>query len=259
MRWLQVSSIAMSFERNRYFFYGGVFSFFLFFLLLLLILWKSSLEEKTVLFAANLGEIISVSLVDPPAEIHEESSIEPEAVEQPLTQKFPDQEPKKQEKEAPPEIGDLFSAVKPTKTVAKKHDNSTQLKELSELENQVMSSKRDSKLFDKVKNLDFAKPSVQMVASSSQGPEVNAYYAKVQGVVYGNFHPATGTQGFKARVRIALSKEGKLVSYKVVSYSSYGVFNAEVDWLKERLRQVELPPHPKGEDAVFEIILSAKD
>jgi protein TonB len=245
----------MSLERNHYFWYGGVFSFSLFFLLLLLILWKSSWEEKTVLFAANLGETISVSLLDTPAVSHSEVSAIPESIE---PQKA--QEAKKQEKEAPQEeIGDLFSKVLPTKTVTKKHDNSAQLKELSELESKVMSSKRDSKLFDKVNNLDFAKPSVQMVASGSQGPQVNAYYAKVQGVVYANFHPATGTQGYKARVRITLSKDGVLESYKVVSYSGNGVFNAEVDWLKERLRQVDLPPHPQGESAVFEIILSAKD
>jgi protein TonB len=254
----------MTFERDRYFFYGGIFSLSFFSFLLLLILWKSSVEEKTVLFAANLGEVISVSLSDAPVVMDSVAVADSQPqVDEPQESVSPKElfipETKREEKEEPVEIGDLFSTVKSTKTVTKKQDNSAQLKELTDLENKIVSSKRDSKLFDKVNKLDFAKPSVQMVASGSTGPEVNGYYAKVQGLVYANFHPATGTEGFKARVRIALSKEGKLESYKVVSYSSNGIFNAEVDWLKERLRQVDLPSHPQGQDAVFEIILSAKD
>jgi hypothetical protein len=254
----------MTLEHDRYFFYGGVFSLSFFFFLLLLILWKSSLEEKTIVYAVNLGEAISVSLSDTPVIM--DSPIVTDA--QPQEDKFQENvvpkelfvaEAKKEEKVGPAEIGDLFSTVKPIKTVIKEQDNSSKLKELSELEDKIISSKRDSKLFDKVKKMDFAKPSVQMVAAGSSGPEVNAYNAKIQGIVYANFHPAIGTEGFKARVRIALSKEGKLESYKVVSYSSNGIFNAEVDWLKERLRQVDLPSHPQGQDAVFEIILSAKD
>ena len=50
-----------------------------------------------------------------------------------------------------------------------------------------------------------------------------------------------GTEGFSARVRIVLAPDGKLVSYRVISSSGSAVFNAEVEWLKERLRQVALP------------------
>ncbi len=45
----------------------------------------------------------------------------------------------------------------------------------------------------------------------------------------------------------------------MISYSGSAVFNAEVDWLKERLRQVPLPSNPNGGEATFEIILTAKD
>ena len=121
-----------------------------------------------------------------------------------------------------------------------------------------MTSKRDSKLFEKVKTLELAKSGVKMV-SSSTGPAVNEYNAKIQGIIYANFHPASGTEGFAARVRISLSPEGKLLAYHVISYSGNTVFNAEVDWLKERLRQVGLPQHPQGESEVFEIILTARE
>ena len=254
----------MTYERDRYFFYGGIFSLSFFSFLLLLILWKSSVEEKTVLFATNLGEVISVSLSDAPVVMDSVAVADSQPqVDEPHESVSPKElfisETKREEKEEPVELGDLFSTVKPTKTVTKKQDNSAQLKEITELENKILSSKRDSKLFDKVNKLDFAKPSVQMVASGSTGPEVNAYNAKIQGVVLANFHPVMGSEGFKARIHIALSKEGKLESYKVVSYSNNRVFNSEVDWLKERLRQVDLPPHPLGQDAEFEIMLSAKD
>jgi len=121
-----------------------------------------------------------------------------------------------------------------------------------------LTTKRDAKLFDKVKTLELAKSGVKMVSVSS-GPAVNEYNAKIQGIIYSNFHPASGTEGFAARVRITLGADGRLLSYRVLSYSGNAVFNAEVDWLKERLRQVGLPAHPQGEEAVFEIILTAKE
>ena len=159
---------------------------------------------------------------------------------------------------AQPEITDLFSNVKVKHTAKESKQNTKELSELSALEEKVLSTKRSSQLFEKAKNLDLAKPGVKVITASG-GPMVNEYYAKVQGIIYANFHPASGTEGFAARVRIVLTPDGKLDSYRVISASGNAVFNAEVDWLKERLRQVVLPKNPEGEEAIFEIILTAKD
>ncbi|MDD4855998.1 MAG: cell envelope integrity protein TolA [Sulfuricurvum sp.] len=163
-----------------------------------------------------------------------------------------------EEKKAQPEITDLFSTIKATRSPKESKSNAKELSDLSALEEKVLSTKRSSQLFEKAKSLNLAKPGVKVLSASS-GPMVNEYYAKVQGIIYSNFHPASGTEGFSARVRIVLTPDGKLESYRVVSSSGSAVFNAEVDWLKERLRQVALPQNPTGDEAVFEIILTAKD
>jgi membrane protein involved in colicin uptake len=164
------------------------------------------------------------------------------------------------EKSVEPAISDLFSTVKTNKPVAKVKDDGKRLVELNALEEKLLSTKRDSKLFEKAKTLELAKTGVKLSAvSGSSGPMVNEYKGKIQGIIYANFHPQAGTEGFSARVRITLSSDGKLVAYRVIGYSGSSVFNAEVDWLKERLGHIVLPSNPTGDDAVFEIILTAKD
>jgi len=151
------------------------------------------------------------------------------------------------------------STVKTNKPTPKVKEDTKRLAELNALEEKVLSAKRDSKLFEKAKTLDLAKTGVKLSAvSGSSGPMVNEYKGKIQGIVYANFHPPAGTEGFSARVRITLSSDGKLLSYRVISYSGSSVFNAEVDWLKERLGHIVLPSNPNGDEAVFEIILTAK-
>lgn len=108
-------------------------------------------------------------------------------------------------------------------------------KSVDKLDKQILSSKN-------VKNLD-----------------IDQYKAKVQGVIYAHFHPASGTQGFSARVRIVLSADGKLDSYRVISSSGNALFNEALDSLKERLRQASFPKNPNRDEAIFEIILTAKD
>lgn len=249
----------MNLHYQRYFLQSGLITFFLIAVLCLFFVSDVLHSAKPDAFAMIKSDVISISLDDTPARVSK--VITPPV---PLVQK-PVEEVEKKASDAPspvvekvPEIDDLFATVKITKSKPKPIDHTKQTSELNALEEKVLTSKRDSKLFEKVKTLELAKSGVKML-SSSTGPTVNEYNAKIQGIIYANFHPGSGTEGFAARVRISLSPEGKLQAYHVISYSGNAVFNAEVDWLKERLRQVGLPQHPHGESAVFEIILTAKE
>jgi protein TonB len=248
-------------DQNRLLVLSGIFSFLFFTLILVLIGWQVSISANPLAFAAIQSDVISVSLVTSPSKIEKSEPVhEPEAQQEESDLK---QEPEKEitkaeSKPAVPEITDLFSNVKIKTIPQKSQQNSEKLSELNALEQKVLSSKRESKLLEKAKGLDLAKSTVRVVASST-GPIVNEYYAKVQGIIYANFHPVSGTEGFSARVRIVLSSDGKLESYRVLNSSGNSVFNSEVDWLKERLRQVSLPHNPNGGEATFEIILTAKD
>lgn len=245
----------MNLHYHRFFLLSGVISFFLFGLILAFVLISLLKSSKPIAFALTKSDVISVSLDDNVHSAAAEADVSLPVDAKPIEKTESTEE---ETKSTLPEINDLFATVKVTEKKPKSVDNSKQLSDLNALESKVMTSKRNSNLFDKAKTFDLAKSGVTMVASSS-GPEVNEYNAKIQGIVYSNFHPASGTEGFTARVRITLSPDGHLLAYRVISYSGNAVFNAEVDWLKERLRQVALPVHPKGMEAQFEIILTAKD
>ncbi len=246
----------MPVDNNRLFVFSGVASFFLFSIVIFIIVWQTSVMVKPISYASLQSDVISISLDSSVVDSKPQNQPSKEALPtQPVIEKA---SKAKEEKKVQPEITDLFSSVKVTHPPKESKSSAKELSELNALEEKVLSTKRSSQLFEKVKSLDLAKVGVKVVSASS-GPMVNEYYAKVQGIIYSNFHPASGTEGFSARVRIVLTSDGKLESYRVVSASGSAVFNAEVDWLKERLRQVALPKNPTGDEAIFEIILTAKD
>ena len=262
----------MNLNRDRFFILGGIISLSFFALIIVIIGWKVLAASKPETFAMTKSDTITISLSSSPAKAQElvsKPSPLPEPEIQPVVEKIPEKTSEKaskkpdvkpEEKVVEPSMSDLFSTVKPNKVVPKVKEDGKRLAELNALESKVLTAKRDSKLFEKAKTLDLAKTGVKLSAvSGSSGPMVNEYKGKIQGIIYANFHPQSGTEGFSARVRLTLSPEGKLLSYKVISYSGSGVFNAEVDWLKERLGRIVLPSNPNGDEAVFEIILTAKD
>jgi len=272
----------MNLDRDRFFIVSGFISLSFFALIVAIIGWQILIVSKPETFAMTQSETISVSLISSP-EKSKEPVLEP-LVSQPIvepaveevTENVPEVTPEKVvpkvadksvekpikksvEKSEEVAISDLFSTVKPNKVVPKPKEDGKRLAQLNALEEKVLSTKRDSKLFEKAKTLELAKTGVKLSAvSGSSGPLVNEYKGKIQGIIYANFHPPGGTEGFSARVRITLSGDGKLLSYRVISYSRSALFNAEVDWLKERLGHVALPVNPNGDEAVFEIILTAK-
>ena len=250
----------MPLDNNRLFVFSGIASFLFFILIVFILFWKATVLKKPLSFALVKSDVISVSLdttraAEKAVEASQSDATPVEEVEEVTP---PTAKAVKTKDESVPEITDLFSNVKAVHTPKETKKSTKELSELSVLEEKVLSTKRSSQLFEKAKSIDLAKPGVKMVTASS-GPLVNEYYAKVQGIIYSQFHPGAGTEGFSARVRIVLSADGKLESYRIVSSSGSAVFNAEVDWLKERLRQVSLPKNPNGTEAIFEIILTAKD
>ncbi|MGZ8546375.1 MAG: TonB C-terminal domain-containing protein [Sulfuricurvum sp.] len=261
----------MHLDTNRFFILSGLLSFSFFALILAVIGWQVLVAQKPESFALIQSDAITISLL-PSLSNQPESISEPlvplsdfqpsvEKTPQKTSQKTPEKMPQKNVvKSEQVAVSDLFSTIKTNNPPKKSKEDKKQLSLLNALEEKVLTSKRDSKLFEKAKSLDLAKAGVKVVAAAgSSGPVVNEYNGKIQGIVYSHFHPSSGTEGFSARVRITLSPDGKLLSYRVISYSGSSVFNAEVDWLKERLAHVSLPSHPNGDEAVFEIILTAKE
>jgi len=245
----------MDFNQERYFFLSGLISITLFLIFLFIAGYSVILAPKIDQFAMIKSDIINVSIA-----ISESKETEQPSDESVVSSEISEPAIKEDKVVAPepvPEISDLFAQVKPDKTPKKKLEEN---KQLSALEKEVLERKDSPRFSDKVNKVELAKPSVKMIPQGgSTGPLVNEYHAKIQALVYTYFRPPSGTVGEAARVRMKISASGKLISYKVISYSGSGSFNGEVDWLKDRLNAVRFPEHPDGKDAVLECILTAKE
>ncbi|MBN2869919.1 MAG: TonB C-terminal domain-containing protein [Campylobacterales bacterium] len=249
----------MDSHNERYFFLSGLISFSLFALLVLLIGYTLLSSQKIEQFAMFQSEFVSVSveISDTPAP-SQSVARSPEPVSEPVEEKAAPAEEKTVE--TVPEISDLFSQVKPQTEPQKKNDRTKRNEELSALEKEIMAPSEKQRISDKVKNVELLKPGMKMtVQGGSSGPIVNEYHAKIQGLIYTHFHPPAGSEGQAARVRIKISADGRLVSYRVIAYSGSAALNGEVDWLKERLGSIQFPSHPERKEALLECILTAKE
>lgn len=248
----------MDFNQERYFFLSGLISISLFISLLFITGYSVILAPKTEQFAMIKSDVINVSIA-----ISESTATEQPVVETAVSEEISEPAPAEENVAKPepvPDISDLFSQVKPEKADKKKKEDTARRDELNALEKDLLNHKENSRFVEKVNKVELAKPSVKMVAQGgSSGPIVNEYHAKIQGLVYTYFRPPSGSAGEVARVRMNISASGKLISYKVLRYSGNGVFNGEVDWLKDRLSAIRFPEHPEGKEAVLEFILTAKE
>jgi protein TonB len=246
----------MSFNQERYFFLSGLISITLFVVLLFLAGYSLAVSPAIEQFAMTQSEYVSVSIMEPTNEAQQ--SPEPQAA--PEKSEPVQEEEIIVESEPIPEISDLFSQVKAEKAPKRPQEDTKRRDELNALEKELLERKESPRFSDKVNKVELAKPSVKMIPQGgSSGPLVNEYHAKIQALVYTYFHPPSGSAGEAARIRMKISASGKLISYKVMSYSGNGSFNGEVDWLKDRLNSTRFPEHPEGKDAVLECILTAKE
>lgn len=251
----------MGSNQERYFFLSGLISIALFAVVVFLTGFSLFLVPKVEQFAMIQSDVISVSiaLAEPQQPLENNPvPVVPEEVEQTVESTEASESAPKQEPVA--EISDLFAQVKPQKGPKAPKEDIKNLEQLNALEKEVLQKKETPRFLDKVNNIALAKPSVKMIVQGgSTGPVVNEYHAKIQGLVYTYFRPPNNSMGQSARVRMIISAEGKLISYKVLSYSSMNSFNYEVDWLKDRLIGIHFPEHPEGREAVLEFILTAKE
>jgi protein TonB len=249
----------MGLNQERYFFLSGLISITFFVVLLFLVGFSLIISPKIEQFALTKSQFISVSIEINDKKVTEKSEPEPQVssskpISEPVIEE-PTVKPK-----SIPEISDLFSKVKPEKIEKKPREEAKRNEQLNALEKELLTHKEASRFTDKVNKVDLVKPSIKMIVQGgSTGPLVNEYHAKIQALVYTYFRPPAGTAGEVARVRMNISASGKLIGYKVISYSGNSPFNSEVDWLKDRLNSIRFPDHPDGKDTVLDFILTAKE
>ena len=96
-------------------------------------------------------------------------------------------------------------------------------------------------------------------AKTSTAAEVNEYLAKIQALVYKYFEPPENSQGNSVVAVIELSSVGKVMDFRILTYSDNEALNRECDKIKDRLKNVLFPEHPDNISGIYKIKLISKE
>lgn len=232
-------------KNSRYFYISGLISLSFFAIIVYLFIFMlTSKEVKN--FALNKDNYITVS-VDMSL-LKTKASSKKQVKKQDDTTKEVD-------------VDDLFSdlwtkGVKaPEKT--KKEDNK---RRLTEIQKKIKSSDKNNvdSISKIVQNLD-SKELSQDTSNRSTALEVNKYLAKIQAIVYSHFYPPPNSEGNSVKAIIELSPTGKVIDFRILTYSSNSYLNDESDNMKSRLMNVVFPNNPDNVSGTYTITLISKE
>jgi protein TonB len=238
-------------DNQRYFYLSGFIAFSLFFLFLSLFVVMLFKVYDMKSYALKKDNYVSVSI-----EIEPQKNIMKKAVSSSVQIQSSSNEKTKNI-----DVNDLFSDVwtqKIThKQTPKKPVNS---KRIQEIQKQLHTTKENKvkSLTKSVKSIDYESKNTESKESSTAN-EVNEYLAKIQSIVYQYFNVPPNSEGNSVKTVIELDPFGKMLDFRVLTYSSNEALNREVDKIKERLRHVVFPVNPKHTNTKAVVILISKE
>ena len=228
-------------RENPYFFVSGFISLTLFSLIISLFLLMMLSTSKIKTYALTKDDFISVSLNVVPIPTKKVSK-EVVAVKEIV-------EVVEEVKEV--DIGDLFSDVwtkdiKVKKKEIKKIDN----KRLEKIQKRIKTSENNkvNPVLENVINNEATEIDTQSKKSSS-ADEVNEYLAKIQAIVYKYFKPPANSEGHTVKAIIELSAIGKVLDFRILTYSANQALNQECDQIKDRLSTALFPLNPEAKSS----------
>ncbi|QOP41000.1 TonB C-terminal domain-containing protein [Sulfurimonas marina] len=223
---------------DKYFYISGFISLSLFLIFLILFATLLFSASQTKKYGLKKDNYVSISLTTP-------------VVTKPHTKKKVEKQQsiitETSEVTKDVDVNDLFSDVwtqkiDHTKTKPKKVNS----KRIQEISKRVKTSKENEveSISEKLKSLDTSN-NEQEQQSSSTADEVNEYLAKIQAIVYENFSPPMNSEGNKVQIVIELDAIGKMLDFRVLTYSSNEALNQEADKIKMRLSNIMFPKNPE--------------
>ncbi len=235
--------------RNNPLFYISGFislSLFTFFLAIFIFMMIRSSEIES--FALSKDNYISISMDIQP----KSSSSAKKSVQTPV-------ESAVSETPQDVDVNDLFSDVW-TKKIQKKKVQPKDSKRIIDIQKKIKTTEANSveSIAQKVNDLDNVK-SNQENSPSSTGNEVNEYLAKIQALVYKYFSVPPNSEGYSVMAYIELNSIGKVMDFRILTYSANDALNAEVDKIKNRLKNVVFPINPQNESFSTKVILKSKE
>ncbi len=175
---------------------------------------------------------------------------------------------KKKTSKAPPpnkkavknvDINNLFSDVwtKKINNSVKKPENK---RRIEQIQKKISTTKQNNvesvaKKFESLQNTH----SETQEEAASAASEVNEYLAKIQDIVYQHFNVPQNSEGNSVKTVIELDPFGKLIDFRILSYSNNEALNQEADMMKERLKNIVFPVNPKNRSSKTIVILISKE
>jgi len=230
-------------NNNNYFFLSGFISISLFFIVMVLVLVMKLHDSTIPQFALHKNDFISITLspsISKPKQKILKKKILKKAL-QPILDPIESEEFN---------IDDLFSEVK-TKNVMIKKEKPKRIdaKRLQEINKKINTTKEN-----KVEQLE----QLQEVKSTSSAMVVNEYLAKIQLTVYESFYPPQNSQGHTVKAVIELNALGKVLDFRILTYSANSDLNNECDNIRDRLMGINFPINPDNESGIYTINLTAQ-
>ncbi|MCD6172830.1 MAG: TonB C-terminal domain-containing protein [Sulfurimonas sp.] len=223
---------------NSYFIISGFISLFLFSFFLFLFFFMMFSSSKIDTFALTKDNYISISLdmvPTPTKELKKEVFIPVEESQSIVESKDVD-------------VGDLFSDVW-TKDIKITKQKIKQDNKRLELIRKKIKTKKENSVNQTSKTTSESEANIvsNKNKKSSSGDEVNEYLAKIQAIVYKHFHPPNNSQGHTVKAVIKLNAIGKVLDFRILTYSSNQALNQECDKIKSRLLGVLFPSNPQNQ------------
>jgi len=238
-------------NNSKYFYLSGFISLSLFTLFLLSFIFVLFKTTPSKTFALKKDNYISISLNVPKIQTTQAKKVKkstPLFSASSVASKNVD-------------INNLFSDVWTKKIVHKKEKPKTlDNKRLLEIQKKIKKTqnKRVESLSEKVNNLESVETNNESEASST-AEQVNEYLAKIQAIVYQYFKVPANSEGSSVKTVIELNSLGKVLDFRILSYSDNEALNREADKIKERLFSVIFPKNPQKKSSRTIVILISKE
>ena len=235
-------------NNSRYFYISGFISLSLFAFFLLSFIYMMFDASKNKTYGYKKENYISVSI-----KINKTKKTVKKSIKKTIPQTSTTQTSKNID------INNLFSDVwtKKINNSVKKPQNSKRIQEIQKKINTTKENKVES-ISRKLNELQTSDANTEQEVTSAAS-EVNEYLAKIQDIVYQHFDVPQNSEGNSVKTVIELDPFGKLIDFRVLSYSNNEALNQEVDRIKERLKNVVFPVNPQHKSSKTIVILISKE
>ena len=236
-------------RNNTLFYISGVISLSLFTFFLAIFVYMMIKSSNINEYALQKDNYISISMdIQPKSTKSAKKSVQPTPIESTVSEIPQDVD-----------VNDLFSDVW-TKKIQKKKVQPKDSKRIKEIQKKIKTTEanRVESISEKLNELDTTKSNEENSPSSTAN-EVNEYLAKIQALVYRYFNAPPNSEGYSVVAYIELNSIGKVLDFRILTYSANDALNAEVDKIKNRLKSVVFPINPQNKSHSGKVIIRSKE